>query len=152
MQEITMNIRAGRSFAEVFEEFVISKTAQGVSDATLANYHYHMKNIAKYLDTEEDFDAITKKDIEKMATAMRKKGIKHNSIATYMRMLKTFYNWCKEENLSSVEVPTYREKETVKETYTDEELKRLLKRPDKGCSFVEFRNWVIINFLLNSGC
>ncbi len=75
-----MNISAGRSFAEVFEEFVISKTAQGVSDATLDNYHYHMKNIAKYLDTEEDFDAIAKKDIEKMATAMRKKGIKHNSI------------------------------------------------------------------------
>ena len=90
-----------------------------MSDVTLANYHYHMKNIAKHLDTEKDFDAITKKDIEKMATAMRKKGIKHNSIATYMRMLKTFYNWCKEENLSSVEVPTYREKETVKETYTD---------------------------------
>ena len=122
MREITMNSGAGRSFKEVFEEFVISKTAQGVSEATLDNYHYHMKNISHYLDTERAFDDIKKKDIEIMAVAMRKAGIKHNSIATYLRMLKTFYNWCKEENLSSIIVPTFNEKETVKETYTDEEL------------------------------
>ena len=115
MKEITMNLGAGRSFAEVFEEFVISKTAQGVSDATLNNYHYHLKNIAHYLDIEREFDAITKKDIERMASDMRKRGIKHNSIATYMRMLKTFYNWCKEENFSFVNVPTFKEKETVKD-------------------------------------
>ena len=152
MREITMNSGAGRSFKEVFEEFVISKTAQGVSEATLDNYHYHMKNISHYLDTERDFDDIKKKDIEIMAVAMRKAGIKHNSIATYLRMLKTFYNWCREENLSSIIVPTFNEKETVKETYTDEELKCLLKRPDSDCSFSEFRNWTIVNFLLNSGC
>ena len=105
MREITMNSGAGRSFKEVFEEFVISKTAQGVSEATLDNYHYHMKNISHYLDTERDFDDIKKKDIEIMAVAMRKAGIKHNSNATYLRMLKTFYNWCKEENLNQEEFP-----------------------------------------------
>ena len=151
MKEITMNYASGRSFREVFEEFVISKTAQGVSDATINNYHYHLKNIANYLDLEQTDDNITKNDIEKMVGEMRKKGIKHNSIATYLRMLKTFYNWCKEENYSYVKVPTFAEKET-KETYTDEELKSLLKRPDKGCAFSEFRNWVIVNFLMNSGC
>lgn len=34
-----MNPEAGRSFQDIFEEFVISKTAQGVSDVTLNNYH-----------------------------------------------------------------------------------------------------------------
>ena len=45
-----------------------------------------------------------------------------------------------------------KEQDTVKETYTDEELEKLLKRPKKDCDFCEFRGWVIINFLLNSGC
>ena len=152
MHEITMHQTAEKAFSEVYEEFVISKTARGVSDATLNNYKYHMKNIAKFLDTTKGFDDVTKKDIEKMAAAMRKKGISHNSIATYLRLLKTFYNWCAEENLSSLNVPTFQEQETVKETYTDEELKRLIQRPDKNCSFSEYRNWVIVNFLLNSGC
>ena len=64
MQEITMNLGTGRSFKEVFEEFVISKTAQGVSEATLDNYNYHMRNIARYFDIEQSFDEVRKKDIE----------------------------------------------------------------------------------------
>ena len=70
-----MDPGAGRSFREVFEEFVISKMAKGVSDVTLNNYHYHLKNIAKYLDIERDFDEITKRDIERMAAAMRQRGM-----------------------------------------------------------------------------
>jgi integrase/recombinase XerD len=45
-----------------------------------------------------------------------------------------------------------KDKDTVKETYTDEELALLLKKPGRDCDFCEYRNWVIINFLLNSGC
>ncbi len=37
-----MNRCAGKSFKSVFEEFVISKTAQGVSESTLNNYKYHI--------------------------------------------------------------------------------------------------------------
>ena len=41
----------------------------------------------------------------------------------------------------------------MKETYTDEELRLLLKKPNlRQCAFSEYRNWVIINLLLNSGC
>lgn len=36
--------------------------------------------------------------------------------------------------------------------YTDDELLALLKRPEKNSSFCEYRNWVIVNFLMNSGC
>ena len=49
-------------------------------------------------------------------------------------------------------MPKISDKEVVKETYTDEELMRLLKKPDKDCTFNEYRTWVIINLLLNNGC
>ena len=49
-----------------------------------------------------------------------------------------------------VEMPTYRQQETSKETYTDEKLKRLLKPPEKTCRFSIYRTWVIINFLPNN--
>ena len=32
------------------------------------------------------------------------------------------------------------------------ELMTLLKKPEADCKFCEYRNWVIVNFLLNSGC
>jgi integrase/recombinase XerD len=40
----------------------------------------------------------------------------------------------------------------IKETYTDEELALLLKKPDiKKCSFAEYRNWVLVNYFLATG-
>lgn len=43
--------------------------------------------------------------------------------------------------------------EPIKEPYTADELERLLKAPNKStCSFAEYRNWVIVNFLLGTGC
>lgn len=41
---------------------------------------------------------------------------------------------------------------TIKETYTDEELEKLLKKPNlKQCSFTEYKIWVYINYLLATG-
>ena len=37
----------------------------------------------------------------------------------------------------------------IKETYTDEELKKLLKKPNlKRCEFNEYKTWVFSNYLL----
>ena len=37
----------------------------------------------------------------------------------------------------------------IKETYTDEELKKLLKKPNlKRCEFNEYKTWVCSNYLL----
>ena len=152
MRKIEMPTQETKKFSEVFEMFVTSQTAKGVANITLRNYRYHMMNISHYLDTEQSFGAITKREIETMIVAMRKAGLAHNTIATYNRMLKTFYNWCKTENLSDMVITSINEKETVKETYTDEELALLLRRPEKGSDFGEFRSWAIVNFLLNCGC
>ena len=80
-----------KHFLEVFEMFVISQSAKGVADVTIRNYRYHMKNIGNYMDICRPFDDVTKRDIESMAAAMRNSGMAHNSTATYMRMLRTFY-------------------------------------------------------------
>lgn len=40
----------------------------------------------------------------------------------------------------------------IKETYTDEELKKLLKKPNlKRCEFNEYKTWVFSNYLLATG-
>ncbi len=87
-----------------------------------------------------------------MVCGMRAAGLAHNSISTYVRVFRTFLNWCQREGRADLTIPNMKDKETVKETYTDEELSLLLEKPKSDCSFAEYRNWVIINFLLNSGC
>ena len=83
---------------------------------------------------------------------MRSEGLSQNSISTYVRILNIFLRWCAGEGYTNITLPKVKDVETVKETYTDEELDLLLRRPSADCQFCEYRNWVIVNFLLNSGC
>lgn len=49
-RKITMNGHIGQSVAEVYQDFILAKTAEGVSDITIRNYHQHLHNISKYLE------------------------------------------------------------------------------------------------------
>ena len=150
--KIVFREQSEKTFSEVFENFVISQTARGISDITIRNYRQHLHSISKHFDIDAPFEEITKRQLDEMIMSMRSSGLAHNSIATYVRMLHTFFNWCNSEGLTTLNISNIKEKETVKETYSDEELELLLKRPGKKADFSEFRNWVIINFFMNCGC
>lgn len=151
-RKITLNGQFRKSVEEVFEDFIISQTARGLSDITLSTYRNHIRSISNHLDIQKSMDTLSRKDLEAMLVSMRKAGLAHNSIASYCRVFRTFLNWCKRAGLNVPELPNIKDRETVKEAYTDEELIALLEKPKKNCSFCEYRNWVIVNFLMNSGC
>ena len=151
-RKIKLNGQFSKSLAEVFDDFVLSQTAKGLSDITLSTYRHHLHSISNHLDIQKPMNALTRKDLEDMVVSMRVAGLAHNSISSYCRVLRTFLNWCKRAGLNIPELPNIKDRETVKETYTDAELMALLERPKKNCSFCEYRNWVIVNFLMNSGC
>ena len=151
-KKLTMNGQFRKSVAEVFDDFVISKTAQGVSDITITNYQQHLHSISNHLDIQKPMESLTRKDLDAMVVSMRSSGLAHNTISSYCRVLRTFLNWCGRNGMKVPGLPNIKDKETVKETYTDEELLALLKKPGKNCSFCDYRNWVIISFLMNCGC
>jgi len=151
-RKITMGAQSRKSVAEVFDDFVVSKMAQGLSDITIATYRQHIRSISNHLDIQKPMEALTRKDLEAMIVSMRSSGLAHNSISSYCRVFRTFSNWCRDCGLNIPQLPNIKDKETVKEAYTDAELLALLKRPKKDCSFCDYRNWVIVNFLMNSGC
>ena len=137
---------------KAFDAFVASQLAKGVKEKTAKSYRSHFKSLSKHIDMTMTFDALTKRHVEAMILSMRQSDLAHNSISSYVRVFKTFMNWSKSEGYTSVEVPVFKQVEVVKEGYSDEELERLLKRPPASGSFCDYRNWVIVNFLLNSGC
>ena len=143
---------SSKTYAEVFSSFITAQTAKGVADITIRNYHNNLHNISKYLDIDMPFADLTKRHLDEMIVEMRRAGLAHNTITTYARIVRTFLNWSNRQGLTTVTLPNMKDKETVKETYTDDELALLLKKPAANCDFTEYRNWVIINFLMNSGC
>lgn len=53
--------------------------------------------------------------------------------------------------LSRFRIKLLKEEIPIKETYTDSELERLLRKPKKDASFVEWRNWAVVNWVLATG-
>lgn len=148
-----MKMKNSITVADTFHDFLMAKKAGGLSEKTIATYGQHFSAIGKHLDTDSPIDALNKSDLEHMIAHMRDANLAPNSIKSYTRTLKSFFSWCNEEGITRVNIPLYKAEETVKETYSDQELKALLKKPNtRKCAFPEYRNWVIINLLLNNGC
>lgn len=139
--------------ADTFHDFLMPKKAGGLSEKTIATYGQHFSAIGKHLPTGTPIDKLKKTDLEAMIASMRDAGLAANSIKSYTRTLKSFFSWCNTEGITRLNLPLYKAEETVKETYTDEELKALLRKPNtRKCDFPEYRNWVTVNLLLNNGC
>ena len=136
----------------MFSEFIISQKAKNLSEVTIGTYRCHIRSISKHLDLKIRMSELSKRDLDAMVVSMRESGLAHNSISSYCRVLRTFLGWCRREGIEVPELPNIHDRETVKEYYTDAELEALLKRPPKNCSFCDFRNWVIVSFLMNCGC
>ena len=108
-----------KTFADVYSDFIISQSAKGVSEPTLRNYRQVLHNISRFFDIDAFMDEISKRDVERMVAGMRSANLAHNTVATYNRVVKTFLNWCRAEGIANISVPTIKEKDVVKETYSD---------------------------------
>ena len=137
---------------ETFSDFIISKKTKGLAEKALQSYQAQFQAVARHLDTGTDIAALQKADLDDMIVSMQDAGLSPNSINSYTRVLKSFFSWCNEQGLTRLNIPLYKAEETVKETYSDAELTALLKKPDiRKTTFAEYRDWVIVNFLLNCG-
>ena len=137
---------------ETFSDFIISKKTKGLTEKTLQSYQSQFQAVARHMDVKMDIAMLQKADLDAMIISMRDASLSPNSINSYTRTLKSFFSWCNEQGITRLNIPLYKAEETVKETYSDAELAALLKKPDiRKATFAEYRDWVIINFLLNCG-
>ena len=60
-KRITMYGQSRKPLVEVFDEFVVSQTAQGLSEITLSNYRRHLHSISNNLDIQKPSTARVKR-------------------------------------------------------------------------------------------
>ena len=148
-----MTINGNLSLSEAFEGFIASRYAKGVCDKTIESYQNQFRSISHHFDIDRQIGKICQDDIDAMIVSMRRNGnLSGETIRTYTRCLRTFFNWLDGRGILMPKIKLYRATESYKAPYTDDELIRLLAPPAEDCSFCELRDWTIINFLVNSGC
>ena len=114
-QKINISTHLSTFLKAVDESFIISQTSRGISDATITNYHNHLRGIAKHIDIDMPFDELSKRHMERMVVSMKEAGLAHNAIATYLCVMNTFLRWCQDDGQINVSMPNLKERETVKE-------------------------------------
>ena len=141
------------AFLDLIETFLEDKKIAGKAEKTILSYSGALKTVGLVIGLSRSVESITKKDIEKFIGSCKERNLSEHSIEHHVKHFKAFMNWCANEGYSVVSVPSYSAPETVKPTYSDSDLMKLLKKPDmRTCQFSKYRDWVIVNFLIETGC
>nr|WP_246517472.1 site-specific integrase [Clostridium aciditolerans] len=108
----------------------------------------------KVIDLDSNITELTKDKIEKYISYMRKEGYKGNTYQTFVIKIRAFLTYCFNNNyLKKFDVKIPNILLEKKEVYTEEEVLKLLKKPNiNNCLVGDFRSWAIVSFLLGTGC
>ena len=151
--KIEMNVRS-KTLKEGYEEYLKYCTVRDCSESTFINYKTTMAQFNKFYSDSNMINTVNKNTIEDYICYLRENTKMSNiSISIGLQRLKALFNYFHRNGyMEQVVFPVIRCEKKVKEVYTDDELKLLLDKPKIGlCNFTEYRNWVMINYLLSTG-
>lgn len=154
MKRIKLSYKNDKTFKDGFEEFILNCRARNLREGTIKHYREAYIQIIKYLNEDLLLSDINKKTFEEfIIEASKNHKIKSQTLNTYARDLKTIiYFFMKQEYINTFKIELPRVDKKPIETYTDEELEILLRKPNlKKCEFVEYRSYVIVAFFLSTG-
>ena len=141
---------------EAFQQFQQFNRVKNLSDATIGFYEQYYANfVAFYGDDSQLISSLDQATVDDYTLDLRqRKELSGTSVNIHLRALRVFLYFCMERNyIDSFKIRQMKVNQPVKEPYTNEELTLILKKPNlKDCSFAQYRNWVLVNFLLGTGC
>ena len=153
MEKIKMRKAKSITIREGSEKFYKWCRVNNYSDYTTNFYKKAIHNFSLFYDLDSPVSDINRDLMEDYALYLADRGISSMSVHTYLRGVMRIVNYLADKDIIKRFTITMPKVETpVKEVYTESELKKLLKKPDvKNCKFSEFRNWVMVNYLLGTG-
>jgi len=113
-----------------------------------------MDKFKKFYDCNQFCNTLTENVIFEYTAYLRQNtSLNDISINTQLRALRSMcYYFMKMGYTQPFQITMVRTQKKIKETYTDAELEILLKKPKVSkTTFAEYRNWVIINYLMATG-
>lgn len=150
-----------KTFNEAYDEFIRYCKARNLRPATIKHYNDVVNySFLHFLKDEFDTEEILTKDIksttiENYVIFMKEKtNANDTTVNTNIRTTRTiFYYFMKLGYMDKFKIQLPKMNKQVIETYTDKELEILLEKPNiNKCNFITYRSWVIVNFLIGTGC
>ena len=139
---------------EAFQNFIRKCKVRNLAETTISTYTVHYKIFEEYINGKSLVNEIKPETWENFILYIRKnRNCIDLTINSYLRSIRTFFYYMMGMGyVESFKVNMLKTTKKIKETYSDEELRILLKKPNiKKCKFTEYRGWVVSNYLLATG-
>lgn len=119
---IKMN-KKSMSVAECFDDFISYCKACNYFEFTVKFYKNTFHRFTLFYDISVDVCGISQKDVWEYINHIKKKGVSETTLHTYIRGLKTILRYFMREGyINEFHVSLPKKGETLKETYTEEEI------------------------------
>lgn len=144
----------GKELEVAFKEFIKYCRVKNLSLRTIDYYDECYSEFIKFFGENRYTYDITSNVIDDYVLFL-KSNTNFNSVSinTRLRGIRVIIYYFQRINyVKEFKIGLLKAEKKIKQTYSDAELTLLLKKPDiKKCSFSEYRDWVIINYLLSTG-
>ena len=140
---------------QAFDKFICEKKALQVAPDTIRSYTRVFKSFTDFSPDNSLCSEISSATIFQFVEFVQARNphIKTVTINMYLRHMRGFFYHCMNAGyVKRFDIKMLRYEKEIKETYSAFELEQLLKKPNvKKCSFAQYRNWVLVCYLLGTG-
>lgn len=137
---------------DIYGKFIARKKAMNLAEESIKYYDSCLKYFTDFYGKDCSISKVTKDTYFEYMGYLNSKTPPINSVTvnTYLRGTRAILYFAMQEGfIPQFKVSLAKQEKKIKETYTDSELVLLLEKPKlKTCTFIEYRNWAIINYLL----
>lgn len=149
-----MSKKSNLSIQEAFDLFIRKCKIKNLTDLSISSYEKKMVHFYEFIDKSDPITAVTKDTVDDYILWLRENTDANDiTINSYLRSVRAFLYFCMEDRyIPTFKIQLIKAEKKIKETYTDDELVRLLEKPDvDNCSFSCYKTWVFENYLLGTG-
>jgi integrase/recombinase XerD len=147
--------KKARDIKTIYDEFQKFNQVKNLSEQTIQYYFWNLKPFFDYLLKSgiSAIDTITSDTIDDFVLSQKNCNDNDITINTHMRAVRAFIYYAMGKGyLPTFKIHLLKQPEKIMETYSDGDIQKLIAKPDfKDCSFVEYRNWVLVHYFIETG-
>jgi integrase/recombinase XerD len=151
LQQTKGNFNQSISLDDAFEQFQNFNVAKNLAPCTINHYKSCFDLFTDFYGKREICYSVNENVVfSYIAHLKSKNNISDITLNTYLRTLRVFLYYCMEHGyMEPFSIKLIKTTKPIKKTYTDYELAILLEKPQiNKVTFCEYRNWVLVNYVL----
>ncbi|MBE7055835.1 MAG: site-specific integrase [Ruminococcaceae bacterium] len=153
MKKLQMLISNTITFEEGCNKYLDNCRQRNLREGTINHYKQSYTQFYKFFNPEMPVSEITESSYNNYVLYLRESLNNDISINSYLRDLITTLHFLMNEGyILPFKMKAIKVDKTRVETYTEDELRLLLQKPNiKNCKYVEYQSWVMTNLLFCTG-